>query len=249
MDYSKWDKIELSDDEDFDCHPNIDKKSFIRFKQQEIHKQREARREKISQFECEKKEYQVAKDKLHNLISTSAQADASSYIQTIKELMASPSGQINDAQMNGEKYFASVLRAVYDEGKMSKLNQDEAKKLLEKQLAEETKKLEDRLRDVTQKLDEEIKEQNKKLTSDNMYKEGFNKTVSTQSVLMYASLSCAKIISKPKKGETEQTSAAKNSKETTIEVLNAEGVELANQGPVSLYSCRNILKADTQQTA
>jgi cell division cycle protein 37 len=29
--YSKWDKIELSDDEE-DCHPNIDKESWFRMK-------------------------------------------------------------------------------------------------------------------------------------------------------------------------------------------------------------------------
>ena len=31
FDYSKWDKIELSDDEE-DCHPNIDKESWFRMK-------------------------------------------------------------------------------------------------------------------------------------------------------------------------------------------------------------------------
>jgi cell division cycle protein 37 len=33
FDYSKWDKIELSDDED-DVHPNIDKDSWFRWKHQ-----------------------------------------------------------------------------------------------------------------------------------------------------------------------------------------------------------------------
>ena len=31
FDYSKWDKLELSDDED-DVHPNIDKESWFRMK-------------------------------------------------------------------------------------------------------------------------------------------------------------------------------------------------------------------------
>ncbi|KAI8892950.1 Cdc37 N terminal kinase binding-domain-containing protein, partial [Globomyces pollinis-pini] len=39
----KWDSIELSDDEDFECHPNVDKKSMIRWKQSQIHKQRQER--------------------------------------------------------------------------------------------------------------------------------------------------------------------------------------------------------------
>lgn len=33
LDYSKWDAIELSDDEDIEVHKNIDKASFIRWKQ------------------------------------------------------------------------------------------------------------------------------------------------------------------------------------------------------------------------
>lgn len=39
--YSKWDKIELSDDES-DCHPNIDKQSWFRMK----HRARVEREEK-----------------------------------------------------------------------------------------------------------------------------------------------------------------------------------------------------------
>ena len=54
VDYSKWDKLELSDDEDFECHPNVDKKSMIRWKQAQIHKQR---RETTDQTELLKHEH------------------------------------------------------------------------------------------------------------------------------------------------------------------------------------------------
>ena len=37
IDYSKWDKIEISDDSDVEVHPNVDKQSFIRWKQRDIH--------------------------------------------------------------------------------------------------------------------------------------------------------------------------------------------------------------------
>lgn len=40
IDYSKWDKIEISDDSDVEVHPNVDKKSFIRWKQRDIHEKR-----------------------------------------------------------------------------------------------------------------------------------------------------------------------------------------------------------------
>ena len=44
LNYSKWDNLELSDDSDIEVHPNVDKKSFIRWKQQDIHQKREERK-------------------------------------------------------------------------------------------------------------------------------------------------------------------------------------------------------------
>lgn len=43
IDYSKWDKIELSDDSDVEVHPNVDKRSFINWKQRDIHEKRQQR--------------------------------------------------------------------------------------------------------------------------------------------------------------------------------------------------------------
>lgn len=43
IDYSKWDKIELSDDSDIEVHPNVDKRSFIKWKQRDIHEKRHQR--------------------------------------------------------------------------------------------------------------------------------------------------------------------------------------------------------------
>ncbi|CAK9440022.1 uncharacterized protein LODBEIA_P41220 [Lodderomyces beijingensis] len=43
IDYSKWDKIEISDDSDVEVHPNVDKKSFIKWKQRDIHEKRAQR--------------------------------------------------------------------------------------------------------------------------------------------------------------------------------------------------------------
>lgn len=47
IDYSKWDKIELSDDSDIEVHPNVDKKSFIKWKQRDIHEKRAQRNVEI----------------------------------------------------------------------------------------------------------------------------------------------------------------------------------------------------------
>ncbi|KAK9448137.1 Cdc37 N terminal kinase binding-domain-containing protein [Limtongia smithiae] len=53
IDYSKWDKLELSDDSDVEVHPNVDKKSFIRWKQRDIHEKREERRHEIAVLKAE----------------------------------------------------------------------------------------------------------------------------------------------------------------------------------------------------
>ncbi|KAJ3280860.1 hsp90 co-chaperone Cdc37 [Rhizoclosmatium sp. JEL0117] len=47
LNYSKWDNLELSDDEDFECHPNVDKASMVRWKQAEVHRKRRERQDKI----------------------------------------------------------------------------------------------------------------------------------------------------------------------------------------------------------
>lgn len=54
VDYSKWDAIELSDDSDIEVHPNVDKKSFIRAKQAQIHAERARRRHQIQTLKYER---------------------------------------------------------------------------------------------------------------------------------------------------------------------------------------------------
>lgn len=54
VDYSKWDALELSDDSDFEPHPNVDKRSFIRAKQAQIHQQRADRKNRIETLKYER---------------------------------------------------------------------------------------------------------------------------------------------------------------------------------------------------
>lgn len=54
LDYSKWDALELSDDSDIEVHPNVDKRSFIRAKQNQIHQQRDQRRYEIQTLKYER---------------------------------------------------------------------------------------------------------------------------------------------------------------------------------------------------
>ncbi|KAA8564057.1 hypothetical protein EYC84_012047 [Monilinia fructicola] len=54
INYSKWDALELSDDSDVEVHPNVDKRSFIRAKQNQIHQQRFERKNKIDTYKYER---------------------------------------------------------------------------------------------------------------------------------------------------------------------------------------------------
>lgn len=54
LDYSKWDALELSDDSDIEVHPNVDKRSFIRAKQNQIHQKRYERRHEIETLKYER---------------------------------------------------------------------------------------------------------------------------------------------------------------------------------------------------
>ncbi|KAF3938311.1 hypothetical protein ABW19_dt0208682 [Dactylella cylindrospora] len=77
IDYSKWDNLELSDDSDVEVHPNVDKTSFIRWKQRDIH---EKRAQRTQQKENMKNE-QIMNDHLLSRIETLLAA-LKSYIET-----------------------------------------------------------------------------------------------------------------------------------------------------------------------
>lgn len=53
LNYSKWDNLELSDDSDVEVHPNVDKKSFIRWKQRDIHEKRDIRKLEMQHLKSE----------------------------------------------------------------------------------------------------------------------------------------------------------------------------------------------------
>lgn len=69
IDYSKWDKIELSDDSDIEVHPNVDKKSFIKWKQQSIHETRTKRNQDIKNLETQVDMYACLNKRVDKLLS------------------------------------------------------------------------------------------------------------------------------------------------------------------------------------
>ncbi|KAI1314674.1 hsp90 co-chaperone Cdc37 [Mortierella claussenii] len=84
INYSKWDNLEISDDSDIECHPNVDKRSMIRWRQEQIHREREARRTKITTL---RHEAETIKKQLDRIEKSTQQAELETkYRDTMKQL-------------------------------------------------------------------------------------------------------------------------------------------------------------------
>lgn len=94
VDYSKWDALELSDDSDIEVHPNVDKRSFIRAKQNQIHMERQQRRHQIETLKYER----IINDAL---------------IQRISSLLSSLKAHAAEAESRnpGEVAFRAVMES------------------------------------------------------------------------------------------------------------------------------------------
>ncbi|KAF7712993.1 Hsp90 co-chaperone Cdc37 [Penicillium ucsense] len=96
LDYSKWDALELSDDSDIEVHPNVDKRSFIRAKQAQIHQQREQRRHDIKTYKYERIINDGLLSRIDKLLDALKQNESSSappeqfIFQTIMEFAGNP---------------------------------------------------------------------------------------------------------------------------------------------------------------
>ncbi|KKK22665.1 hypothetical protein ARAM_002574, partial [Aspergillus rambellii] len=78
LDYSKWEALELSDDSDIEVHPNVDKRSFIRAKQAQIHQQRMQRRHEIQTLKYERVVNDGLLSRIDKLLTSLKEQDSSS---------------------------------------------------------------------------------------------------------------------------------------------------------------------------
>lgn len=197
VDYSKWDDLELSDDSDIEVHPNVDKKSFIRAKQTQIHQERQARKQRITTLKYER----VINDGLL------ARIDAlCSSLEAYKAEAASNKGKdevddkvfdcLNDVSTDSSLGADMPPRApegvhVNQEqppySKMLAVLVDQVKEQVDKKVsgaegrmdayAHEVAGHQAKVRDLNKQLEAELakleKDEAKKITSDS-YKEGFN---------------------------------------------------------------------------
>lgn len=214
VNYSKWDALELSDDSDIEVHPNVDKRSFIRAKQNQIHQQRFERRHQIETLKYERIINDGLLQRIDNLLAS---------LQKHAQQAAAPNQNPDDFMMDAlmdcaedddeppkpppgvhtqteQPRYSVMMASLVDQVKKDAgdKSQDWFDSYL-KGIQEHKTKVTSLQTELIQKLGELEKEEGRKITSDSIHT-GFS-------------------VSSVSKEQEKPKSAAK-SKSETVEVLN-----------------------------
>ncbi|CAG8565038.1 6088_t:CDS:2 [Cetraspora pellucida] len=213
IDYSKWDKLELSDDDDFECHPNVDKASFIRWKQADIHQKREERRQKIQALNQKIAQNEVLLSRIDDMIKQIEKDGVEAFLKSINKLREANSKLENETKNDEStdqedkplKYptFDQMMAMLFDkiQSEINNESPEEVGDELVRKLKEHYNKLSKDQKETKIELEKEEREAKKKITIDDMHT-GFDSSVVNKAKKM--------VIPKTKK------------KEKSIEVLNPD---------------------------
>lgn len=222
LDYSKWDKIELSDDSDVEVHPNVDKKSFIRWKQRDIHEKRDRNKMEIASLELTMKidvelverldklltlpQAELAKDSIEELLVKSKEG------LKAKDTPTAPNPQKEGEQMDCDDMLESLLDMIKPD-----VDTDNGASFYDK-LKEHRDKLVDHDKSHRERLAELYDEKAKYITSDDVH-DVYNSTVLN------------KTTEEPDAGEDDLAELEKpqtdKKTETTMETLNSPSSDAA----------------------
>ncbi|RAL60573.1 hypothetical protein DID88_009769 [Monilinia fructigena] len=235
INYSKWDALELSDDSDVEVHPNVDKRSFIRAKQNQIHQQRFERKNKIDTYKYERIVNDGLLKRINALLaalqSYSPQTDKRPDDLAFQALMEStgeddspppPPEGVHTHVKEAPPTYSKMMAALIDQVK-TKVDEDKTDNRFEAYVAEikvHQAKVEDLQKQLAVELETLEKEEGRKITSESIHT-GFDSSF------------VAKADPKPK--ATESKKAPTKEKVQAVEVLNphalanADGSKLGEQ--------------------
>ncbi|AJU83812.1 Cdc37p [Saccharomyces cerevisiae YJM1443] len=175
IDYSKWDKIELSDDSDVEVHPNVDKKSFIKWKQQSIHEQRFKRNQDIKNLETQVDMYSHLNKRVDRILSNLPESSLTDLPAVTKFLnanfdkMEKSKGENVDPEIATynemvEDLFEQLAKDLDKEGKDSK-----SPSLIRDAILKHRAKIDSVTVEAKKKLDELYKEKNAHISSEDIH--------------------------------------------------------------------------------
>lgn len=192
VDYSKWDALELSDDSDVEVHPNVDKRSFIRAKQNQIHMQREQRKNQIATLKYERQINDALIQRISSLLNSlkAHAADAESGKRNPGEIafaavMESAAGLKREDDIPPErpagvhgseekmptysKMMATLLDQVNQAMEERKVKQEDRYTAMVAEIQDHLDKVTNLQKELLAKLDELEKEDVRKITSESIH--------------------------------------------------------------------------------
>lgn len=188
------DALELSDDSDIEVHPNVDKRSFIRAKQNQIHQERQQRKHNIETLKYERLINDALIKRISGLLASlkSHAADAESRnpgevaFQAVMESAASldpkddqppprPAGihEGEEPLPTFTKMMATLLDQVNKALDEKKMEQDKRYAGMVAEIEDHLSKVEALQKDLLKKLGELEAEEGRKITSESIHT-GFN---------------------------------------------------------------------------
>ncbi|SCZ88879.1 BZ3500_MvSof-1268-A1-R1_Chr2-1g04705 [Microbotryum saponariae] len=212
LNYNKWDALELSDDSDIEVHPNVDKKSMIRWKQRDIHEKRELRKLKLHHLDLEN-EMNIALLERMRALSTATKDEGAPFIsrEIARLRVAVPDfdgKQFKDGEQPSQDHMilallTQVVNAVEKDGSGEQGRNDR----LVAELERHQERLVQRQAEIVEERKTEIAEQQKHITSEDIHVGFESKTMisnkpSAQPNPATSSTSAAGTKLKAKKAET-----------------------------------------------
>ncbi|KAL7946279.1 hypothetical protein V8C42DRAFT_320131 [Trichoderma barbatum] len=190
IDYSRFDAIEVSDDSDIEVHPNVDKRSFIRAKQNQIHLERQQRKNRIAALKYERIINSALLGRIMSLLDSlkthASEAATGNQAEIAFKAVMSTAGNPKDDQPppRPEGVFSDD-QPLPSYSKMLMQLLDQVNKALEEKkpddrytaMMEEIQEHVDKIKELQKEQANELEtleqEEGKKITSDNI-RDGFN---------------------------------------------------------------------------
>ncbi|KAM0265194.1 hypothetical protein ACHAQJ_000347 [Trichoderma viride] len=190
IDYSRFDAIEVSDDSDIEVHPNVDKRSFIRAKQNQIHQERQQRKNRIAALKYERVINSALLGRIVSLLDSlkahAAEAATGNQGEIAFKAVISSAGDPKDDQPppRPEGVFSDD-QPLPSYSKMMMQLLDQVNKALDEkkpddrytgmleEIQEHVNKIKELQKEQADELEKLEKEEGKKITSDNVH-DGFN---------------------------------------------------------------------------
>ncbi|TIC42497.1 hypothetical protein E3Q08_02789 [Wallemia mellicola] len=173
LNYDKWANLELSDDSDIEVHPNVDKKSFInniRWKQQDIHQKREARKAQLVKLNHELEINSTLLPRVTKIRKGVDQSGPEVFSGEVARLGSQPSNEKPNTGADNQPTYDEMMQNLFIQIWEKAREHLDNKDLLSKTLVEELQKTEDKVTARNEDIKKEIsvieEEESQKITSE-----------------------------------------------------------------------------------